>query len=519
MRLLPTPLLLLGLCAAAQPAAAQLGLSRDNGLLGQSVTYRLNGQPFELFGLLPSFSAGPTPLALIDPSDPRLLAVGLDLLSLAVFGGLDATGQGSVTYPLPGNPNLQGLGLYAQAFTLPGALTLVDDLSAANAFALGASKTVTEVLGDLPLQVGAGHSLTLLADGRVLIAGGSVDDATGAALPGDKLILFRPSDQSFTLSAATLSHPRSAHTATRLADGRVLFLGGSDDLGAARNTGDLYDPVSDSLVAIAPMAVPRVGHTATLLADGRVFVAGGITAINGADPIASINSITNNTQRYSPALGTWSSAPNLPLPRAGHAASRLVDGRVLLSGGLEVASLFGIPLPSFSRDCRAYQPSNNTLQDLPDFTGNRTLHAQLTLSDGRVVVAGGADGNLLTQTFFSLSSVFVFNPGSNSWSAAGSLLQSRAFHSLHELEGGQVLCVGGLASVDVISLSGSPAQGLEFAPLSIASWTQPGSLPKVRPGLQSIAIDGGDRVLLIGGPADPLGGTVIGDLSAETVQR
>jgi hypothetical protein len=519
MRLLSTPLLLLGLCAAAQPAAAQLGISRDNGLLGQSVTYRLNGQPFELFGLLPSFSAGPTPLALIDPSDPRLLAVGLDLLSLAVFGGLDATGQGSVTYPLPGNPNLQGLGLYAQAFTLPGAPTLVDDLSAPNAFALGASKTVTEVLGDLPLQVGAGHSLTLLADGRVLIAGGSVDDVSGAALPGDKLILFRPNDQSFTLSAATLSHPRSAHTATRLADGRVLFLGGSDDLGAARNTGDLYDPLSDSLVAIAPMAVPRVGHTATLLADGRVFVAGGITAINGADPIASINSITNNTQRYSPALGTWSSAPNLPLPRAGHAASRLADGRVLLSGGLEVASLFGIPLPSFSRDCRAYQPSNNTIQDLPDFSGNRTLHAQLTLSDGRVVVAGGADGNLLTQTFFSLSSVFVFNPGSNSWSAAGNLLQPRAFHSLHELEGGQVLCVGGLASVDVISLSGSPAQGLEFAPLSIASWTQPGSLPRIRPGLQSIAIEGGDRVLLIGAPADPLGGTVVGDLSAETVQR
>jgi hypothetical protein len=519
MRLLSTPLLLLGLCAAAQPAAAQLGISRDNGLLGQSVTYRLNGQPFELFGLLPSFSAGPTPLALIDPSDPRLLAVGLDLLSLAVFGGLDATGQGSVTYPLPGNPNLQGLGLYAQAFSLPGAPTLVDDLSAPNAFALGASKTVTEVLGDLPLQVGAGHSLTLLADGRVLIAGGSVDDVSGAALPGDKLILFRPNDQSFTLSAATLSHPRSAHTATRLADGRVLFLGGSDDLGAARNTGDLYDPLSDSLVAIAPMAVPRVGHTATLLADGRVFVAGGITAINGADPIASINSITNNTQRYSPALGTWSSAPNLPLPRAGHAASRLADGRVLLSGGLEVASLFGIPLPSFSRDCRAYQPSNNTIQDLPDFSGNRTLHAQLTLSDGRVVVAGGADGNLLTQTFFSLSSVFVFNPGSNSWSAAGNLLQPRAFHSLHELEGGQVLCVGGLASVDVISLSGSPAQGLEFAPLSIASWTQPGSLPRIRPGLQSIAIEGGDRVLLIGAPADPLGGTVVGDLSAETVQR
>ena len=109
--LLPTPLLLLGLCAAAQPAAAQLGLTRDNGLLGQAVTYRLSGQPFELFGLLPSFNAGPTPLALIDPADPRLLAVGLDLLSLASFGALDAAGQGSVSYPLPANPNLQGLGL------------------------------------------------------------------------------------------------------------------------------------------------------------------------------------------------------------------------------------------------------------------------------------------------------------------------------------------------------------------------------------------------------------------------
>jgi N-acetylneuraminic acid mutarotase len=502
----------------ALPGTSQV-LSFDDGLLGQSVTYRLSGNPFAVFVLLPSFSSGPTPLALIDPLDPRLLSVGLDLLSVATFGALDGLGQAAVTYPLPNNLALSNLGLYAQAITVPGVGTLVDTLSNPTGFALGASQSVTNTLGSLPLQVGGGHSLTVLQDGRVLIAGGSVNDALGVEQPANRLQIFDPKTQSFSLLAATLSHPRTAHTATRLADGRVLLLGGTDDLGAARNTADIFDPVTGTVSAAAPMAVARVGHAAVLLNDGRVYVTGGITAINAADPLASINSITGNSQRYQPSNNTWSAAPNLPLPRAGHAVSRLADGRVLLSGGLEVASLFGIPLPAFSDDCRIYNPTTNALQDIPDFTGNRILHAQLTLSNGKVLVVGGADGNLLTQTFSPLGSTFLYDPATNGWTAGGSLSQPRAFHGLHELASGQVLTLGGLATVDVLTTTGSPALALEYAPLSAASWSTPGNLPSTRPGAQTANIDGGDRVLVIGAPTDGLGSLLVGDLSALTVLR
>jgi hypothetical protein len=44
------------------------------------------------------------------------------------------------------------------------------------------------------------------------------------------------------------------------------------------------------------MTFPRVGHTATLLADGRVVVVGGVDAPGPAAPV----------EIYDPRTGTWS---------------------------------------------------------------------------------------------------------------------------------------------------------------------------------------------------------------------
>ena len=65
---------------------------------------------------------------------------------------------------------------------------------------------------------------------------------------------------------------RLSHTATLLADGRVLIAGRA----AMARSAEIYDPKTGTFSPTGSMTTARAAaHTATLLADGRVLVAGG----------------------------------------------------------------------------------------------------------------------------------------------------------------------------------------------------------------------------------------------------
>src|SRR5512133_3749542 len=71
---------------------------------------------------------------------------------------------------------------------------------------------------------------------------------------------------------------RTDHTATLLADGRVLFAGGLDGAEGVEASAELYDPTTGAATAVAAMEQPRWKHTALALPDGRVLIAGGYTS-------------------------------------------------------------------------------------------------------------------------------------------------------------------------------------------------------------------------------------------------
>src|SRR5262245_41993075 len=68
---------------------------------------------------------------------------------------------------------------------------------------------------------------------------------------------------------ATMEVERAAHTATRLADGRVLVTGGIRAGEAALASAEIYDPRSTTFSSAGTMTSVRSGHTATLLRDGH----------------------------------------------------------------------------------------------------------------------------------------------------------------------------------------------------------------------------------------------------------
>src|SRR5438445_4169213 len=100
-----------------------------------------------------------------------------------------------------------------------------------------------------------GHTATLFSDDSVLLAGGNTDS----------MELFTPSDQKFTLEAATMSASRTGHWALELSDTRLILFEG--DTG---HTIDEFNPATDTLTPKGNLDVHA--SSATLLANGKVLV-------------------------------------------------------------------------------------------------------------------------------------------------------------------------------------------------------------------------------------------------------
>jgi hypothetical protein len=124
------------------------------------------------------------------------------------------------------------------------------------------------------------HTATLLPNGWVLIVGGN--DTTGANTL-DSAEIYDPVANKFTATPGTLWAARAYHAATLLADGNVLITGGVDEagvpVGSTAGSGpsaEIYDLGDGTFFQVAaPMLTARSQHTATLMANGKVLIAGG----------------------------------------------------------------------------------------------------------------------------------------------------------------------------------------------------------------------------------------------------
>ena len=130
------------------------------------------------------------------------------------------------------------------------------------------------------------------------------------------------------------------------------------------------------------MQAERIGHAATRLLDGRVFVVGG----DGPDgPTASAEIWDPATETFGPEIATPDSRGS------GLTATLLTDGRVLVVGGVKCVPAPPRRPPSCGDPLATliWEPATEIFTPGPRLHDGRDWGTATLLPDGRVLVVGG----------------------------------------------------------------------------------------------------------------------------------
>jgi hypothetical protein len=255
------------------------------------------------------------------------------------------------------------------------------------------------------------HTSTVLADGRVLIAGGLCDVAralndSAPYPPYAGMSIWDPLKRQWQ-SAPALAQTRIFHTATRMPDGSVLLIGGESDPrlphgGGADVLASVVRYTAGKLAAGPAMATARAKHSATALPDGRVLVVGGLDDAN--HPLASAELLDARGQ-------AWRTLPPMHVARYAHTATLLADGRVLVAGGMGED---GRPL----RSVELWDPRSDAWSEGAELPVGLYGHAAVRVASGAVLVAGGTWLRPLQGQ--SSPWAWLWDPHSQAWQLAGS---------------------------------------------------------------------------------------------------
>ncbi len=262
-------------------------------------------------------------------------------------------------------------------------------------------------------------TLTRLADGRVLVAGG--DYSANAEV-------FDPKTNQFLPEPLKLLTRRVFLSSTLLPDGRVLLVGG-------QNKGILSPGEPSEVLDIAKWQTSagdvapdkRFAHTTTMMSDGTMLVAGGIPTLQLSEVVEVGATPT-----------TRATAGKMIRGREDHRATLLRDGRVVLIGGSDKVS---------HNDAEIFDPKTGSFKLARGVMKvRREDHSQTMLDDGRILVAGGEDdGDGSGKEDVVHTGAELFDPDTELFVDLGNLAEPRGRddHCAVKLLDGRILLLGG----------------------------------------------------------------------------
>jgi hypothetical protein len=257
-----------------------------------------------------------------------------------------------------------------------------------------------------------------LANGKILSIGGI--DNNNSLLASAEIY-----DSASRAWAPTnnMAQPREVFPAVVLTNGKVLVSGGLGAGSTVLAAAELYDPMKGTWSPVGSLAVARYGHTATLLQTGKVLVTGGCTA-------SACSTDTAVSELYDPVSNTWSTTGSLNTARYSHTA-------VLLNTGMHTGKVLAVG-GSAGSSCELYDPSKGTWSKAASTNVSRGSNATTMLPDGKVLITGGASGR------FPINSAEIYDPSVNTWTPTGNMTTGRYAHTATLLTDGTVVIAGGI---------------------------------------------------------------------------
>lgn len=182
--------------------------------------------------------------------------------------------------------------------------------------------------------------------------------------------------------------------------------------------------------------------------------------------------------------GQWVSSGTMQSARELNAQVRMTNGKVLSAGGIDGSG-------NVLNSAEVYGPSKGTWTLTGSMGSAREVFAAVALSSGKVLVSGGAGAGSTV-----LASAELYDPTAGTWSSAGSMSVARYAHTATTLANGKVLVTGGCTAIDCSSFSGVS----ELYDPATNSWSITGSLNTARDYQTAVRLKTGN-VLVMGGSA------------------
>lgn len=309
-------------------------------------------------------------------------ALGLTLAIREIYAG--------TSFALPGFSGLtNGQGTASASVGIPNDPALASIVLSLQAISIGAANQASNLVRLTP-QLPGTFAPVLNQPAIPIQGGGALAQANGEFLfvggSGPAAQVYRSRTEDWVAAGTTFGVGILSQTTT-LADGRVLFTGGLDvTTGQPTDAAAVYDPATQQTTTLT-MARARAGHGASLLPNGRVLISGGSNTFDLNNPLSLFTGILNGCEFFDPTTNSFVAGPNMLEPRAFHSSTTLTNGNVLVAGGISVIPFVNIP--TVSATAYRFNPSNNSWGLPSTFAGGRMFHSAVALDGGRVLLVGG----------------------------------------------------------------------------------------------------------------------------------